>query len=137
MESCTAGLIASMITDTEGASEIFPGGFVTYSNRAKEAAGVDGEIIRKYGVYSAECARAMAETARERFSTDVGVGITGTTGNTDPYNGDSVRGKAFFCIASGGETRSFEIDADVDGLDRHAIKGLFAARVFEALDALF
>ena len=35
MESCTSGLIASMITDTEGASAIFPGGYVTYLNETK------------------------------------------------------------------------------------------------------
>ena len=52
MESCTSGLIASMITDTEGASAVFEGGYVTYSNRVKEKAGVDGGIIQKYGVYS-------------------------------------------------------------------------------------
>ena len=46
MESCTSGLIASMITDTEGASAIFPGGFVTYLNETKILVGVDTEIIR-------------------------------------------------------------------------------------------
>lgn len=63
MESCTSGLIASMITDTEGASAIFPGGYVTYLNETKVHAGVDSGIIEKYGVYSAECAEAMARTA--------------------------------------------------------------------------
>ena len=38
MESCTSGLIASMITDTEGASAIFPGGFVTYLNETQAVA---------------------------------------------------------------------------------------------------
>ena len=51
MESCTSGLIASMITDTEGASAIFPGGFVTYLNETKILVGVDADVIRKYGVY--------------------------------------------------------------------------------------
>ena len=46
MESCTSGLIASMITDTEGASAIFPGGYVTYSNETKMLVGVDEQIIR-------------------------------------------------------------------------------------------
>lgn len=38
MESCTSGLIASMITDTEGASAVFPGGYVTYLNKTKSYA---------------------------------------------------------------------------------------------------
>ena len=50
MESCTSGMIASTITDTEGASAIFPGGYVTYLNETKIFIGVEEEIIRKYGV---------------------------------------------------------------------------------------
>lgn len=65
MESCTSGLIASMITDTEGASAIYPGGYITYLNETKVLAGVDADVIRQYGVYSAECAAAMARTAQK------------------------------------------------------------------------
>ena len=98
MESCTSGLIASMITDTEGASAIFPGGYVTYSNETKMLVGVDEQIIRQYGVYSRECAQAMAKTVQEKLHTDISIGVTGTTGNVDPNNADSVQGKMFFCI---------------------------------------
>ena len=52
MESCTSGLIASMITDTEGASAIFPGGYVTYSNETKMLVGVDVQVLRQYGGWS-------------------------------------------------------------------------------------
>ena len=67
MESCTSGLIASMITDTEGASAIFPGGYVTYLNETKVFIGVEEAVIRQYGVYSKECARAMAQTVKEKL----------------------------------------------------------------------
>ena len=96
MESCTSGLIASMITDTEGASAIFPGGYVTYSNETKMLVGVDEQVIRQYGVYSRECAQAMAKTVQEKLHTDISIGVTGTTGNIDPNNADSVQGKMFF-----------------------------------------
>ena len=66
MESCTSGLIASMITDTEGASAIFPGGYVTYLNETKIFIGVDPKVLERYGVYSKECAEAMARTERRR-----------------------------------------------------------------------
>lgn len=66
MESCTSGMIASTITDTEGASAIFPGGYVTYLNETKIFIGVEEEIIRKYGVYSKECAEEMARTVQEK-----------------------------------------------------------------------
>lgn len=136
MESCTSGLIASMITDTEGASAIFPGGFVTYLNETKILVGVDAEIIRKYGVYSKECAEAMAKTAQAKLGTDIAIGITGTTGNIDPNNADSVQGQAFFCIRMMDQTYSYEIREDVTGKSRHEIKQRYAERVFEELGTL-
>lgn len=136
MESCTSGLIASMITDTEGASAIFPGGYVTYLNETKIFIGVDEDIIKKYGVYSNECAKAMAETVKKKLNTDIAIGITGTTGNLDPANADSIRGKVYFCIIVGDKINSFEFDADVDGMSRHEIKRLYAYKVFEKLQII-
>ena len=119
MESCTSGMIASTITDTEGASAIFPGGYVTYLNETKVFAGVDEKIIKEYGVYSGECAKAMAETVREKLNTDIGIGITGTTGNLDPNNADSVQGQAFFSIVWKESVFVDEIHVDVTGKSRH------------------
>lgn len=133
MESCTSGMIASMITDTSGASAVFPGGFVTYLNETKVFAGVDEKIIKEYGVYSGECAKAMAETVREKLNTDIGIGITGTTGNLDPNNADSVQGQAFFSIVWKESVFVDEIHVDVTGKSRHGIKQLYADRVFEKL----
>ena len=133
MESCTSGMIASMITDTSGASAVFPGGFVTYLNETKVFAGVDEKIIKEYGVYSGECAKAMAETVREKLNTDIGIGITGTTGNLDPNNADSVQGQAFFSIVWKESVFVDEINVDVTGKSRHWIKQLYADRVFEKL----
>lgn len=50
MKSCTSGLIASFIADTEGASSIFPSGYVTYCNETEISIGVEDKIIRQYGV---------------------------------------------------------------------------------------
>ena len=136
MESCTSGLIASMITDTEGASAIFPGGFVTYLNETKILVGVDADVIREYGVYSKECAEAMAKTAQAKFGTDIAIGITGTTGNIDPNNADSVQGQAFFCIRINEKSYSYEIREDVTEMSRHEIKQGYADQVFETLEHL-
>lgn len=133
MESCTSGMIASMITDTSGASAIFPGGYVTYLNETKVLTGVDPEVIEAYGVYSRECAVAMAQTACKKLDTDIGIGITGTTGNLDPNNADSVQGQAFFSIVWNGNIFVYEINVDVTGKTRHEIKQLYADRVFEKL----
>ena len=100
MESATSGQIASLITDTEGASAIFKGAFITYSNEAKIACGVPAEIISEYSVYSKETAAAMADACRGAFGADIGIGVTGTMGNVDPANADaSVPGQVYFAIS--------------------------------------
>lgn len=136
MESCTAGLIASTITDTEGASAIFPGGYVTYLNETKVFIGVDKNVIAQYGVYSKECAEEMAKTVQKKMKTDIAIGITGTTGNVDPNNADSVQGVAFFCILVHQKPYVFEVHAEVSGMSRHEIKLLYTDRVFQELKKL-
>ncbi|MEI3192022.1 MAG: nicotinamide-nucleotide amidohydrolase family protein [Lachnospiraceae bacterium] len=136
MESCTSGLIASMITDTEGASAIFPGGYVTYSNETKMLVGVDEQVLRQYGVYSRECAQAMAKTIQEKLHTDISIGVTGTTGNVDPNNADSVQGKMFFCIRIQNMPYTYEVNTEVTGRSRHEIKQFYADQIFEKLSDL-
>ncbi len=107
MESCTSGQVASLITDTEGSSAVLKGAFVTYSNEAKVAQGVSAETIAEYGVYSVETALAMAEACRRAYGADVGVGVTGSFGNVDPENADSVPGEVYFAVADADGTRGF------------------------------
>jgi len=80
MESCTGGLVASLLTDVAGASLVFRGGLVSYATELKEEWGVPPAIIAEYGVISVETARAMAQAARERLRVDIGVGVTGVAG---------------------------------------------------------
>ncbi len=107
MESCTAGQIASLLTDTSGSSAIIDGAFVTYSNEAKIQIGVSEKIINEYGVYSKETATEMAMVCREFYDADIGIGVTGTFGNVDPKNKDSVPGEVFFAISTREGTVSF------------------------------
>ena len=100
MESCTSGQIASLITDTEGASAIMKGAFITYSNEAKIMLGVPEAVIRECGVYSADTALCMADVCRKAYAADIGIGVTGSFGNVDPNNKDSVPGEVFFAISS-------------------------------------
>ena len=113
MESCTSGQVASLITDTEGASAVLKGAFVTYSNEGKIREGVPAETIEKYGVYSIETAVAMAEACREAYRADIGVGITGSFGNADPNNADSIPGEVFFALATGEGTKEFHCSVPV------------------------
>ena len=98
MESCTSGLIASNITDTEGASSILKGAFVTYSNEAKIKQGVPKEVIDNFGVYSYETSLEMAKQCSLAYNSNIGIGVTGTTGNLDKNNLDSVKGTIYFCV---------------------------------------
>ena len=107
MESCTSGQIASLITDSQGASAVLKGAFVTYSNEAKIAQGVPSETIEKYGVYSAETAAAMAAACRDTMNADIGIGVTGSFGNVDPNNSDSTPGEVYFAIADENGVRPY------------------------------
>lgn len=133
MESATAGLIASLITDTEGSSAVMKGAFVTYSNEAKIMQGVSEEIINTYTVYSKETAKAMAEACRQAYSADIGVGVTGTMGNVDPANIDaSVPGQVYFAISMNGEVIDFYRELPVQPT-RYAYKLAVAKEIVDEL----
>lgn len=113
MESCTGGLVASLLTDIPGASEVFKGGLITYCNEAKLRYGVKKEIIDTHGVYSAQCAAAMAEAVSREFCTDLGIGVTGSLCTADKNNNDSVPGKVYAAVAvKGKDTVTAVISAD-------------------------
>lgn len=82
-ESCTGGLVASRITDVSGASEIFKGGVVAYSNELKiKLLHVDEKILAKHGAVSSECAEAMARGIHKITNADFCVAVTGIAGPT-------------------------------------------------------
>lgn len=86
MESCTGGLLASEITNIDGASEVFKLGLVTYSNNAKIKFGVSQEILEKHTVYSKETSQEMAKVISKLSASNYGIGITGNLGTVDPNN---------------------------------------------------
>lgn len=80
-ESCTGGLLATMITETPGSSRWFCGGVVVYANTVKERLlGVDPDILARYGAVSEETARAMAIGAAECLRCELSLAITGIAG---------------------------------------------------------
>ena len=80
-ESCTGGWISKALTDIAGSSEWFSEGFVTYSNKAKQATlGVTAADLARHGAVSRVTARSMALGALRRSKADVAVAVTGIAG---------------------------------------------------------
>ncbi|MBR0308249.1 MAG: competence/damage-inducible protein A [Mogibacterium sp.] len=107
-ESCTAGLFAAAISDVPGASEVLSSAYVTYSAESKiKELGVPAETIEKYGVVSAETAKAMAEGAKARSGADIAVSVTGFAGPDADEGHDA--GEAFIAASFGGQTTVYEV----------------------------
>ena len=80
-ESCTGGLIAGLMTEIAGSSDVVDRGFVTYSNDAKIAMlGVRTDVLGKRGAVSREVAVAMAEGALVHSMADITIAVTGVAG---------------------------------------------------------
>lgn len=80
-ESCTGGLIGQMVTEIPGSSDVYAGGWVTYTNAMKTSQlGVHPNIFEQYGAVSRACAEAMARGARERSGADYALSVTGIAG---------------------------------------------------------
>jgi len=80
-ESCTGGLIAGLLTEVAGSSDVLERGFVTYSNEAKaELLGISMAVIAKNGAVSEVVARAMAQGALHNARAQIAVAVTGIAG---------------------------------------------------------
>ncbi|MGM8214540.1 competence/damage-inducible protein A [Bacillaceae bacterium W0354] len=88
-ESITGGLFASTIIQHDGASNVFNGSIVSYSNKVKEhVVGVPKSVLANEGAVSELTAKIMAENIREKFNSDVSISFTGVAGK-DPVEGYS------------------------------------------------
>lgn len=80
-ESCTGGLIAGLLTEIPGSSDVMERGFVTYSNEAKEELlGVPHPLIQSHGAVSEPVARAMAAGALTHAHAERSIAVTGVAG---------------------------------------------------------
>jgi nicotinamide-nucleotide amidase len=82
-ESCTGGLVGSLLTDIPGSSRVYPGGVVASANAPKrQVLGVPATLLAEHGAVSGEVAAAMAEGVCRLLDAEYGLGITGITGPT-------------------------------------------------------
>jgi nicotinamide-nucleotide amidase len=129
-ESCTAGLIAALLSQGEGASAVLQGGFVAYSKDHKACAlGVDEQLLLRAGSVNEKVAEQMAQGALDRSPADIAIAVTGVLGPEPDEDGNPV-GLVFLAgFARGGPRRLVKPQhqtLDPDGLRR--------AVVLDALD---
>ena len=80
-ESCTGGMLSSVITSVSGSSKVFTMGLVTYSNQAKiNILKVSQKIIKQYGAVSVQCCLAMVNNLNKISKSKVCISITGIAG---------------------------------------------------------
>jgi len=128
-ESITAGGLGSAITSVPGASQVFLGGVIAYSNDVKiNILGIDGALIDKYSVVSEEVAIAMADAVRAKFGTTWGIATTGIAGPGD-YLG-MPEGRVWVAISGPvNQTIQLQLDSGREGIRTGAISsaiGTFA-----------
>lgn len=113
-ESCTGGMISSLVTSVPGSSEYFLGSVTSYANSVKEnVLGVSPKIIEEYGAVSGECVSAMAEGVRRLTGSDYSVATSGIAG---PGGGSDQKpvGTVWIGVSShmGTETFSLRFNSD-------------------------
>ena len=134
-KSCTGGLIAAILTEVAGSSDVFERGFVTYSNDAKtELIGVPADLIRTHGAVSEEVARAMAEGVLLHARVEIAVSVTGVAG---PGGGSAAKpvGLVHFGAARRGRP-SLHRERRFGDLERRAIRLASVAEAFGLVRAL-
>ena len=100
-ESCTGGLAAKRMTDLAGASQVFSGGVVCYTNQVKERLlGVSSRTLDTYGAVSKETARELALGCARLMGTDLAISITGVAG-PDPDDRGNPVGLVYIGLAHG------------------------------------
>lgn len=108
-ESCTGGLIAGVLTEIAGSSDVVERGFVTYSNDAKrDLLGVPGDLLADCGAVSEPVSRAMAEGALTYSRADVAVAVTGIAG---PGGGSKLKPVGLVHIAAARKGKSIVHEA--------------------------
>lgn len=129
-ESCTGGYLAHRLTNIPGASSVFAGAVVTYSNEAKiEGLGVRSDTIAAHGAVSEPTAREMARGARDRFRTHYALAITGIAG-PDGGTPEKPVGTAFVALAT---PRDILVNRCLYPLERPAFKQIVTQQALELL----
>jgi len=133
-ESCTGGLIAGLLTEIPGSSDVVERGFVTYSNDSKhDLLDVPDDLIQRHGAVSAEVARAMALGALKHARADLSVAVTGIAG---PGGGTDTKPVGLVYLAAARGERVIARECRFGDIGRTGIRLKTVATALEMLDAL-
>ncbi|MFW6003119.1 MAG: CinA family protein [Halanaeroarchaeum sp.] len=136
-ESCTGGLIGSLVTDVPGSSDYFDRAYVTYSYDAKLDLGVGREALDEHGAVSEPVAIEMARASRDRAGTTWGIattGIAGPTGGTDEKPVGTVFIALAFAAPWGTQDSFATVERETFDGNRREIKSSIARRSLELLE---
>ena len=147
IESCTGGLLAHLITNVSGASEVYWGSFVTYDNSSKEDLGVSHSSLESFGAVSEEVAKEMAENGLKRLQNSPsrahsfslikpkGLICAVTTGIAGPSGGSREKpvGLCYIGLAISGRKVFVERFLADPHLDRIQMKHQFAQKTLELI----
>ncbi len=119
-ESCTGGLLAALLTEIPGASDVVERGFITYSNQAKHALlGVEETTLLSYGAVSKETALAMAKGALKNAEASISIAITGIAG---PAGATATKPVGLVHLASASTSGTFLHEVHIFPGNRSAIR---------------
>jgi nicotinamide-nucleotide amidase len=103
-ESCTAGMIAAVLSRADGAGEVLHGGFVTYTKEHKhKALGVSADLLRDEGAVNEAVVRQLAQGALKRSPASLSLAVSGVLGPEEDEDGNPVGLVYFCCVRSGGQ----------------------------------
>lgn len=135
-ESCTGGRFGGAVTEISGASAVYLGGIISYTNGVKrDVLGVSEDTLERYTAVSEYTALEMARGVRERLGADIGVSVTGYAG---PSGGDAINpvGTVFVGVSAVDTSRvirlSFPKEAGREDIRAYAVYFMLC----ESLDAV-
>ena len=134
-ESCTCGLLATVLSEAPGAGKMLHGGFITYTKEHKHVAlGVPEELLHAKGAVCTEVACAMADGALARSTADLAAAITGVAGPEPDEDGNPV-GRVFIAVARRRRDASC-FQKDYGDIGRDAVREAAIADAIAALKRL-
>jgi nicotinamide-nucleotide amidase len=133
-ESCTGGLVATVLSKAPDAADYFDGGFVTYTPEQKcIALKIDEKLVKKFGPVSAEVAEAMARGALDCSQADIAVSVTGVAGPDPDERGNPVGLVYLACARREGRCKG--VKSEFGDLGRSRIRYLAASEALRLIAA--